>query len=170
MSHPPDANQFKANPVEILILLLTGIVFVHSSYNLLYLHHGFHPKVLSKMASEPLTEGRHLASIPSLVELNVPCQPSFEEKTGASKVKLNGSLCSYSRSGNPSGNKIEAEMINKTNSVQATVFLNETTEHYSTEYFSLVPGANSIRLRIIYPDRTSFTQEITISKVGSLSS
>jgi hypothetical protein len=87
-------RQFRTNPVEIVIFLAVTAFFVHSVYRLFYESPHFQAAALTKMASNPVSEGRTPASTSqTFLNLDVRCDGAQDQDTGASKIRLSGPLC-----------------------------------------------------------------------------
>src|SRR4051794_6854064 len=93
MSRSQSLRRFRINPVELAIFSVTLLMFLHSVYNLVYTQGGFQPNALVAMSSNPISEGRSLASgSQSLLTLSLQCDET-NQVTQANKVRLNGQLC-----------------------------------------------------------------------------
>src|SRR5690242_2316761 len=116
MSQSQNRGRFRTNPVEIVIFLFVGVIFINSVYNLLYARRGFNPTALASMTSNPITEGRAPASIQhSLTTLEVPCNSVLDKETVSNKIRLSGSLCDRDSSLSLGSQLIKAKIVNNQN-------------------------------------------------------
>jgi hypothetical protein len=164
MNHTQNIGRFRANPVEIAILLIISIIFVNSVYNLLYDHKGFYPTALSPMSSNPISEGRGIASVSqSLMTIQIPCEPYLDKDTLANKIRLIGSLCG-AELGSGRDPLVKATIVNSLNQFAATVFTDSSTSKYSTDYIPLNQGKNVFHLEFSYLSGKTVSQELQVTK------
>ena len=169
MNQSNEFRRHKANPIEIVILLIVVGVFFNSAYSLVYVHEGFIPKALVPMTSLPISESRNLASIAheTLASFEIPCNKLVDQNTQASKVRLKGQMCdhgSHSRDLIDNSHRLKSSIVNRANQVEATVFADSVSGKYSTDYIPLKAGTNHIEVHFSYPDGRLFSQEIVVNK------
>ncbi len=164
MNHPQNIERFRANPVEIVILLTILGIFMSSVYSLLYDRRGFHPAALSPMTSNPISEGRAPSSVSqSLLTVQVPCDRYLDRDTLANKIRLSGALCGTEPTLN--GNQpLKATIVNNVNHYEATVFTDSNNNKYSTDYIPLSQGKNVIHIEFSYVNGKSIAQDIQVMK------
>jgi hypothetical protein len=164
MEHSQNIRRFRANPVEVAIFSIVTLVFANSVYNLFYDRDTFHPKTLTPMEANPLSEGkRTLASAASanLFNLDVPCDHSLSKEIQSDRVRLLGTFCDKTLQ---PGRLLKSQIVNNTNHFNATVFTDTESGKYSTDYIPLEPGENGVHLEFSFLDGKSFSQEINISR------
>src|SRR3954469_21117361 len=116
-------RRYRTNPIEVGVLAIVALIFLNSVYQLLYSQNTFYPSALSPMNSNPTSEGRSLASVSEpLLTLEVPCSPTLEQNTQASRVRLKGQICGLSKVLDESDQKVKAQITNQVNQFQATIF------------------------------------------------
>lgn len=162
MNHGQNVRRYKANPIEIGVLSIITLVFCNSLYNLLYSPGKIDATALSPMASNPTSEGRHLASVSQGTlnsSVDIQCEMNPQKTVQSSKVRILGPLCGAK---NSAENLTHAEVINTTNQFHATVFNNTESVKFSTDYIPLVVGPNLVHLEFAYGDGKKLSQEVMI--------
>jgi hypothetical protein len=164
MGNPRTPRRFRINPVEVAIFSVVSLIFVNSVYNLFQDRAGFQPSALAPMASNPVSEGRAPASVAqSFLNLDVKCENNGEQETGASKVRLTGTLCGAAPS-DDSAKLLKTQIVNNANKFSATVFTDLSAGRYSTDYIPLNTGKNPIRIEFVYQGGKFVTHDIVVSK------
>lgn len=157
------SKKIRANPIELLILVMISGIFIHSLYQFFYDQPVVNPSALVPMKANPISEGRSPASTQkNLLTLELECAPKGEKITSAQKARLSGRLC-----GNPSSSGaqlLNASISNLTNQFNATVFAQTDSNQYSTDYIPLAVGKNIIHLEFSFGSDKKFTQDYTIIK------
>lgn len=164
MEQSQNVRRFRANPVEVAIFSILSLVFVNSVYNLFYDREGFHPRTLTPMEANPLSEGkRTLASSTGslLFNLDLPCERSFNKDIQANRVRLLGTFCDKTLQPTK---LIKSLIVNNTNHFSATVFTDTDSGKYSTDYIPLEPGENGVHLEFSFLDGKSFTQDLSLKR------
>jgi hypothetical protein len=137
-------------------------------YRLFYDPSGFRLEALAPMHSNPISEGRQLASVQDpLLTLNMPCQHAQETLTAANRVRLTGPICRNEESEpHPfiGASPVKSSVKNASNHFSATVFFDEDSGKFSTEYIPLVSGENQIEIRFTYKDGEKLSQNLRIVK------
>ncbi len=164
----PNQKRFQINPIEVLIASALGVVFVHSLYQLLYeTPSGPTSTALVAMKAKPTSEGRSIASSitsPTLLNLELDCSKSIESVTQATKARIQGELCGIKPS--LEGGKLNsASVTNTSNQFVATVFAQNDSTHFSTDYVPLMPGQNKIHVEFSYSGGIkTYSQDLIITK------
>lgn len=165
MATKTSVKQFKANPVEVVIFLAVTGMFSNSLYRLFYDTPDFQPAALSKMAANPISEGRSPASVdaPSFKNIDVRCNSTSDYDTDANKVRLIGPLCGVDE-GNDSSKHIKTVVFNQANKFNASVFTDITAGKFSTDYIPLNQGKNPIRMEFTFRGGKVVTRDFNIQK------
>ncbi len=166
MSRLQKIGRFKANPVEIAILLVMTIITTNSFYNLFYEHQEFRMAALSPMYLNPISEGRTPASnLINFMTLEIPCDEPPHSTTSASKIRLAGKFCSIEM---PSEGKnktlMKASILNTSNQFLATVFSDLKEGKFSTDYIPLKPGLNSLHIEFHFSSEKVFIRDLQITR------
>ncbi len=163
MSQIHTIRRFRINPVEVVIFLMISTIFIHSLYKLFYNYDAFNPIALVPLNSNPISEGRSLASVtPVLLNVDIPCDKPVTITSQASRVRLHGQLCGVNP--NEGASKLaKMTIINSANQFNATVFTDVYNEKFSTDYIPLNTGINSIQLNFSYLDKKPVSQEIILN-------
>ncbi len=160
-------SRFYINPIEVLIASTLGGVLIHSLYQLLYQDPaGPASTALVSMKAKPTSEGRKLASAKAspLLNLELNCEKGVESATEASKARLQGQLCGLKMT--DEGMRLaSATITNTSNEFIATVFAQNDSNRFSTDYIPLAPGENKIRVEFSYSGGGKpFFQDVLIKK------
>ena len=162
-------TRFRTNPVEILIFLIISGIFGNSLYELLYIHDGFHPAALSPMTSNPISEGRNIASTApaasalSLSTMDLSCDEQITKDTVSEKMRLTGTLCGETLD-SESNSSQKITVTNQTNRFSATVFTGSSSLKYSTDYIPLESGINKIQIEIFHANASAHKQSVEITR------
>lgn len=89
-------RRYRINPVEIVIFVTASFALVNSTYHLFYDHPSFSTPILTKMNSNPITEGRSLASLQTDNSVEIACGEGPLQETSFSKIRLKGQICGVS--------------------------------------------------------------------------
>lgn len=157
-------QRFKTNPVEIAIFVAVTAIFATSVYRLFYGSPDFQAAALTKMSSNPVSEGRAPASVSqSFMNLEVKCDSLADQDTGASKIRLTGRLCGMDSEND--GTKLVKSMVtNGTNKFAATVFTDTTAGKFSTDFIPLNSGQNKIHVEFSYRSGKNVAHDFVINK------
>jgi hypothetical protein len=157
-------RQYRANPIELVIFLIIGTVFVNSCYNLFYQHPAFHTNALTPMASNPLSEGRAPASVAqNLMNLDLTCDQTADATTDANKIRVLGPLCGTNTKIDGT-QLLHSQISNTANQFNATVFTDIANGKFSTDYLPLIAGKNTIHVEFKYGNGATFSQDILVTK------
>jgi hypothetical protein len=157
------ARHFRINPVELGIFSLVTIVFLNSVYNLFYDRHGFQPSALPAMTANPLTEGRVPAAVtPLFLNLGIKCEANSDQETTATKLRLNGPLCSAP--GGEPAKLLKVQARNNANQANATIFMDMTSGQFSTDYIPLNSGKNPIHLEYVFQGGKVLVHDFNVVK------
>jgi hypothetical protein len=160
-------NRFKINPIEVLVASTLGVVLVQSLYQLLY-QGPIDPSssALVPMKAKPTSEGRKVASAePSpLLNVHINCAKGSEAITQASRARIQGELCG--RKTSEEGAKLSSATItNASNQFVATIFAQNDSNYFSTDYIPLSQGQNKIHVEFSYiGDSKPYSQDLLITK------
>lgn len=127
------------NPVEVLIFLGVAFLFGGSVYQL------FHDSGTSDraVASEP-SDRAPSSTGRAIEQLELGCEaPKEPIRTKAESLNLQGKLCSKKHL---SAKRLTVRNRNAQGQVDATVFLDTATAHFTTELLKLSPGTNFITI------------------------
>ena len=159
----------KLNPVELVIFAAVAVSFGFSAYRFFNEREGLSTALvgsplLSPMASNPVSEseGRQPASAPLVSQVDFSCEPGKQVAVSASKVRINGPICSSN--GSDPAPLSKASIVNSTNQFNATVFTDLHAGRFSTDYIPLSAEKNAIRLEFSYKNGKSVSHEFTIQK------
>ncbi len=160
-------KQFRISPIEGLIAGVLSIVFLQSLYQLLYQGpSNLSQSALLPMKAKPTSEGRRAASTePSpLLNLELDCTKGGESVTQATKARLQGEMCGIKPT--TEGIKLNAAVIkNDSNQFMATVFAQNNSRHFSTDYIPLVQGPNKIHVEFEFSGGLKpYSQDLVIIK------
>jgi hypothetical protein len=172
MSSTQNLGRFRANPVEVTIFLAATLILTNSVYELFYSPHEFHPLALATMHANPVSEGRSPSSTTVLNQtLNLDCKTllagTSEEITKASKVRLVGHFCTSQdaiHDNHETDKQPKLLVTNLANQFSATVFLDTTTDQFSTDYIPLNFGKNTLHLEFNESNGKPFSVEITANR------
>lgn len=160
-------ERFQINPIELAVTAAIGGVFLYSLMQLIYSDStAATSSALVAMKARPTSEGRHPLSAANspLLTLAVECKPAMESSTTASKVRLQGDLCGV-KSPDEGIRLNTATIINTSNQFSATVFAQNDSNHFSTDFIPLAPGANKIHLEFSYSGGIRpFSQDVVITR------
>ena len=157
-------RRFRINPIEIAILAVVTGMFAHSAYTLVDSRESFEFASLTPMVSNPISEGRSLASVSTAnVSVNVNCEANPAVPTSASRARLTGSLCGVD-AGPEGTNLVKTGVVNQANSANATVFTDLDTGKFSTEYLPFANGKNPIRVEFHYRDGKVVSHDVEITR------
>lgn len=167
MAETREIKRFRANPVEIMVLLIATGVFCHSVYDLFNDSQSFSPAILKPLAASPVSESaRSLASTSQdrgLTGIELHCGGSTDLETTASRTRLSGLLCGADAA-NPVSALTKAQILNATNQFNATVSTDIDSERFTTDFIPLDPGRNAIQIEFAYRGGRVFTQEVDITR------
>ncbi len=160
-------RRFRANPIEVVFLSVISLIFINSVYSLVYDHHGFSALALRPMASHPNSEGRALASVTSsLLNFDFDCEKAPSETTSATRIRIMGPICGFNpNTANEGMGLPKVTVKNRTNRNTATVFSDNASGKFSTDYISLEAGENIIYVEVRLGSGKPITREIRITKV-----
>jgi hypothetical protein len=179
-------RRFRINPIEIAIFSVISLIFVKSSYSLLYSHEG-DTSVLTSSVEDPLSAGTGRTPASATVaqktfsEVKIGCDEKESPAVTANKIRFIGSLCNTSAqtaaatsaaaaTDTPSAptaaneNVKKISVINTSAKVAATVFPDYTNQRFSTDYITLAEGKNLIYVQYEYKDGTTLAHEFSIVK------
>ena len=162
----PQSQQYKVNPVEVMILIISLGILGYSFYRLTQ-PNAVSFAALSDMKASPVTEdpSRSPASSQStLSTLNLDCELGSTYKVQSQKVRFSGPLCTDHLLPNPQSPIKSAFVINKSNQYEATVFSNDSEKRFSTDYIPLTGGDNQIHIELTYQNSSIFIQDIVITR------
>jgi hypothetical protein len=160
-------NKFRINPIEIIIASTLGAVFVQSLYQILY-QGPIDPNssALVPMKAKPTSEGRTTASAHAspLINIQMDCAKGPDSNTQASKARIQGELCGMKSA--EEGIKLNsATVTNASNQFVATVFAQNDSNQFSTDYIPLLPGPNKIHVEFSFSGGVKpYSQDLTIIK------
>jgi hypothetical protein len=166
-------KRFRVNPIEVFIFMIVSSIFGHSVYSLFDSRQGFKALVLSPPHSDPLSEGRSLASVDTaLSQVTFDCSTKTNatdavdpgKNSTSSKIKIEGPLC-YDGPSSPSSEPATTSVINTTNQSVATVFTDSFARRFSTDYLPLTPGKNEIRLDFSYKSGEKTSRDLTVNRI-----
>jgi len=137
------------NPVEILLFLVVLGFAGNSARRLVNETQIFEPRAESPIAqrnareSAPQDSQRSPASTSSsqFATISISCDQGQRLLTQAKKVRLLGQFC-----GTESGKNAEVTVTNSKNEVRATVFKEDKSKKFSTDYIDVDPGDNPITI------------------------
>lgn len=152
----------RLNPVEFMIFGFIATGFGMSAYGLFQEREGFETSLLAPMASNPISETRSPASAPLVSQVDFSCSGKKELHVNASKVRINGPICS----GGPSDAEPPSKttITNSTNQFSATVFTDTKEGRFSTDYIPLNPEKNAIRIQFSFGNGKNVSHELTLIK------
>ena len=119
----------------------------------------------SRFASYPLALKLALSSAHSpLTQFEVDCHKGLESSTQANRARIQGELCGLQVPSD--GAKLtSANITNLSNQFTATVFAQNDSRRFSTDYIPLKAGENKIRVEFAYSGGMKpFTQDLMITK------
>jgi hypothetical protein len=160
-------RRFRSNPVELLVFSAIALLFINSIYDLFYEPAGFNLAALAPMHSNPISEGRHLASVQDpLLTLNIPCNSTQETQTAANRVRIMGPICRGEDSEVQIKNTtpMKSSIQNTSNHFNAAVFFDEDSGKFATEYIPLVSGENKIEISFKHKDGETVSQNLRVIK------
>lgn len=163
MAETKEIKRFRANPIEIAILVIVTGVFCHSIYDLFNDSQSFTPAALQPMAASPISEApRNPASlaVPAQASIELQCGQTTDEETTAEKVRISGPICGTDQDTLPS-DLTQAQVLNSSNQFSATVSTDFDSARFSTDFIPLVPGRNLIQVQFTYRSGKAVTREIT---------
>lgn len=165
MKNPPNTlKHFRTNPVELAIFLAVTGIFANSVYRLFYDSGSFQATALTRMAANPVSEGRSLASTrQSFLNVDLRCDAMGEQDTGANKIRLTGPLCGTDAAIDAS-KLVKAVVFNSANKFNATVFTDTTAGKFSTDYIPLNTGRNPIHVEFSYRGGKIVSQELVLNR------
>jgi hypothetical protein len=163
----PGEKRYRSNPIEVALFGVVAMVVINSVYHLLYDHPSFNTPILTQMHSNPLSEGRTLASLHdtqrSDMNLEISCNTMSLQETTAGKLRLKGPICGSGTYQLPD-HLVKATITNTANQFHATVFTDLNSGLFSTDYIPLNTGENTIRFEFSYPEGKVVNHEILIKR------
>jgi hypothetical protein len=174
-------RRFRVNPIEVAIFAVISLIFVKSSYSLLYARETLEPTVLTAQAEDPLkqepvkADGRTPASVipisapRTFSEVTIGCEPgAISPNVNSTKIRLVGNLCAGKVDGAAHDELIQdvqkISVVNTSAKVTATVFPDYPNRKFSTDYMTLSQGANLIYVQYEFKDGKTMAREFSIMK------
>ena len=161
MKRSDPAPQSLINPFEKMILTLGILATLASLYSYLKTDQTIHPSILTQTHSNPLSEGRRLASISQipLKTLEFQCFTPQDVIVHSKKVRIIGHICNaFGSLGNPQ-QLISSKINNTTHPFEATVFAVTDSAEFSTDYIPLTLGDNILHFEFSFSDQPTFTTD-----------
>lgn len=149
------------NPFEKMILTLSVLGTLASFYTYLKSDRTIHPHLLTQIRSNPLSEGRKLASLShgSLKTLEFQCFKPQDLIVHSKKVRIIGHICNaFGSLGNPQ-QLLSSQINNTTHPFEATVFAVTDSAEFSTDYIPLALGENILHFEFSFSDQPTFSTD-----------
>lgn len=146
--------QKPVSPIEIAIFTAVLGLFAFSSYR--FIHES--PTLPEGLQSEdtprqPSSIHEPNQNTSAFYSLKIDCtSPDLVQDTQASKLRLMGHFCNTSAVGTSTESKpltTKAYVVNQTTRYTATVFVDNNSGKYSTDYIPLQSGLNEIKVQVV---------------------
>ena len=161
MSGTQNSKRFSINPIEVVIFSVVTLIFFNSAYNLVYDQRIIPENTFAQNSEEGRTPANLTqATNPAPMNLGIQCFRNSEYRLKTDKIRLLGPLCGFENNKNLKLTK--TEIINTNNKFTATIFTEENSRKFQTDFIPLASGTNLIKIEFSYDHGAPYTQEIKI--------